>query len=146
MQRVEHFLVIEIAGHFKRRHALRGGVGLHAGHGAERFVHSLDAFASAKMHAFEFQRPNFFTLRAGAGIHLDARLAALAEVAGGHERVGGFLNGGRISGRQRHGRGVLIHGDGRARDFAHGFLHALHAGRAAEVDIADFDGDIGGMR
>ena len=146
LQGVEHSFVIKIAGHFKSLHALGGGVARYARHGSQGFVHSLDAFAAAKMQAFNFDGLHFLIFRAGVGVDFNSGIAALAKITGGHERVRTFLNRGHVRPGQDHGVCILIRLGGQATDIGGRFGHAFDTRLTTQVNIGDGDGDICGIR
>jgi hypothetical protein len=84
--------------------------------------------------------------RASVGGHLDAGIAALPEISGGHQRIGSLLNRGLVRASKSHSFGVLVHSHSDTLDVGHGFFHAFDATLAAEVNVADLRGNLGGPR
>src|SRR6266850_1705795 len=80
VQRGKHFLVVEVAGHFKRFGSLHRSVAFHAGDGLERAVHGLDALAATQVHAVHLKRLDLLALGAGVVVDLDFGVAAFPEV------------------------------------------------------------------
>ena len=143
MERVEDFLVVEIAGHLKGFRVLFGRMVLDTRNGFHCLLHGGNTLAAAKMHAFQLERLHLLSLRAGFLGHFDAVVAALSEIAGRDQRVGRFLNRRFIRAGEPYGSGVLVHVGGRAFDIGDGFFDALNAALAAKMDTADFGGNLG---
>jgi len=134
----EHFLVVEIAVHGERFCTLGGGVAGNAVDFTQGGIHGFNAFAAAEMDVLHIQRFHLFTFRAGVGVELDGGIAALAEITGGYQSVGGLLHGGRVRSGQGDRAVILARGGGDALDTVHCFRDAFDTARAAEMDAGEF--------
>ena len=96
MEGCEHLGIVEISSHIKGFRVLDRSVALHTGYRLERVINGGDTFAATEVYAFNFKRLDFLSFGTGALRDLNARITALAEVSGGHERVGRFLSCGGV--------------------------------------------------
>src|SRR5713226_2595145 len=96
------------------------------------------------MHAFDLQRFDLLIFRAGLGLHLDGRIAALSEISCGNQRISRLLHRGLVRPCQDHRSLVLASRGSWAWHFGDGLLRAFDTTRATEINVCKLSEKITG--